>query len=303
MTQFDPKTLRTAFGSYMTGVTVVTAMSKDGTPVGFTANSFTSVSLNPPLLLVCPAKSLSSFDIFADCEKFAVNILSEEQQDISNIFASSKDDRFAQIDWHIDEQGNPIIDGALTHFSCKTDRNLEAGDHQILIGEVLDFASREGYGLGYCSGGYFSLGLERQAAEISTQQKHVTVGAIIEHNGQVLITESEGKSHLPSITTDDKTNAVSNIEQFLTAKGIDAQLGAVFSIYEDAKNNANYIFYRATASSADSKALGEYITIDDINEQHFSSSAMTTMMQRYANESEHGNYGVYVGTEESGDIH
>ena len=303
MTQLDPKILRKAFGSYMTGVTVITAMSSDGTPVGFTANSFTSVSLDPPLLLVCPAKSLSSFDVFANCESFVVNILSEDQQAISNIFAGSKEDRFSQIEWHKDEQGNPVIDGALTHFSCKTDRNLDAGDHHLLVGEVLDFSTREGRGLGYASGGYFSLGLEREAAEISTQEKHVCVGAIIEHNGKVLISQKDGKAVLPTMTTDDNTNAVSTIKQFLTENGIDAQLGAVFSIYENTKNNTNYIFYRVIAHSADTKDLGQYVAIDDIAQQDFATPAMNSMMNRYASESKNGFYGVYVGQEEQGRVH
>lgn len=303
MKQLDPKILRNAFGSYMTGVTVITAMSNDGTPVGFTANSFTSVSLDPPLLLVCPAKSLSSFDVFANCENFVVNILSEDQQAISNIFAGSKEDRFNQIEWHKDEQGNPVIDGALTHFSCKTDRNLDAGDHNILVGEVLSFSNREGHGLGYASGGYFSLALERKAADISTQQKHVCVGVIIEHNGKVIISESEGKAVLPNTTTDDNTNAVSTIKQFLTENGIDAQLGAVFSIYENTKTNTSYIFYRAIAQTSVTKGLGEYVSIDDITELNFATSAMNSMMTRYATESENGFYGVYVGQEEHGNVH
>lgn len=303
MTQLDPKTLRKAFGSYMTGVTVITAMSRDGTPVGFTANSFTSVSLEPPLLLVCPAKSLSSFDVFVNCDSFVVNILSEDQQAISNIFAGSKEDRFSQIEWHKDEQGNPVIDGALTHFSCKTDRNLDAGDHHLLVGEVLDFSTREGRGLGYASGGYFSLGLEREAAEISTQEKHVCVGAIIEHNGKVLLSQKEGKATLPTMMTDDNTNAVSTIKQFLTKNGIDAQLGAVFSIYENTKSNINYIFYRVIAHSAETKDLGQYVAIDDIAQQDFATPAMNSMMNRYAAESKNGFYGVYVGQEEQGRVH
>ncbi len=303
MKQLDSKALRNAFGSYMTGVTVITAMTDDGKPVGFTANSFTSVSLEPPLLLVCPAKSLSSFDVFANCEHFAVNILSEDQQNISNIFAGSKDDRFSQIDWHTDEQGNPIIDGALTHFSCKTERNLEAGDHHLLVGQVLDFSASEGRGLGYASGGYFSLGLEREAAEISTQQKQVSVGVIIEHNGKVLLSHTDGKANLPNTITDENTNAVNTLKQFLAENGIEAQLGAVFSIYENTKNNNNYIFYRAFAESSDTKGLGEYVAIDSLVEQNFATPAMATMMNRYATESKNGFYGVYVGQEESGKVH
>ena len=303
MNNIDPKALRNAFGSYMTGVTVITAVTDDGEPVGFTANSFTSVSLNPPLLLVCPAKTLSSFEVFANCKHFTVNILSEDQQDISNIFAGSKEDRFNQIKWHADEQGSPVIEGALTHFSCKTDRNLEAGDHHLLIGEVLDFKANEGRGLGYASGGYFSLGLEREAAEISTQEKHVRVGVIIEHQGKVLLSQNEGKATLPMTTADDNTNAVSTIMQFMTEKQLDAQLGAAFSVFEDSKNNINYIFYRATTESADAQGLGEFVAIDDIKQQSFVTLAIDSMMNRYAIESKNGFYGVYVGKEDSGKVH
>ena len=94
MTPPDPRALRDAFGSFMTGVTVVTALGPDGNPVGFTANSFSSVSLDPPLLLVCPGKFLSSFEVFANCTHFAVNILAEGQEAGANTCASVKCDRF-----------------------------------------------------------------------------------------------------------------------------------------------------------------------------------------------------------------
>ncbi|GAA0311738.1 flavin reductase [Psychrobacter aestuarii] len=305
MKQLDPKLLRKAFGSYMTGVTVITAINDDGQPVGFTANSFTSVSLEPPLLLVCPSKFLSSFDVFANCQNFAVNILSEDQQSISNIFAGSKDDRFAQVDWHIDDYGNPILAGTLTHFSCKTHQTIEAGDHHLLIGEVLDFASREGHGLGYASGGYFSLGLEREAAEISVQQTHVHVGVIVEHEGKVLLCTQDGKASLPSVVCDDNdnTNAVSAIEQFLIQQGIQAQLGAVFSIYENSKTHNNYIFYRASASAPDTQGIGEYVPLSELPTLDFATPAMQSMMSRYVTESKNGLYGVYVGQETTGKVH
>jgi len=96
MTTLDPRALRNAFGSFMTGVTVITSRDASGAPVGFTANSFTSVSLDPPLLLVCPGKFLSSYDAFTNCSHFAVNVLAEGQEEVSNTFAGYKGDRFAK---------------------------------------------------------------------------------------------------------------------------------------------------------------------------------------------------------------
>lgn len=157
MSLHDPRALRSAFGSYMTGVTVVSARTRDGVPVGFTANSFTSVSLDPPLLLVCPGKSLSSYDAFASCRHFAVNILAAQQKEVANIFAGDQGDRFAKVPHALNEQGVPLIQGALAQFSCATEQCVEAGDHLILIGRVEAFTHVEGDGLGYASGRYFNL--------------------------------------------------------------------------------------------------------------------------------------------------
>ncbi|MCB1639495.1 MAG: flavin reductase family protein, partial [Thiothrix sp.] len=110
MTRPDPNSnLRQAFGAFMTGVTVVTTRTEEGSPVGFTANSFTSVSLEPPLLLVCLSLNMHSLPAFRTCGHFAVSILSEQQQDVSNLFASYMGDRFASTRWHADSFGMPLI--------------------------------------------------------------------------------------------------------------------------------------------------------------------------------------------------
>ena len=109
MTHGDPRALRDAFGSFMTGVTVVTCKDATGAPAGFTANSFSSVSLDPPLLLVCPGKALSSYASFAGCTRFAVNILAADQKDVANTFASHKGNRFSCVRHHEDAFGNGLI--------------------------------------------------------------------------------------------------------------------------------------------------------------------------------------------------
>lgn len=156
MHPIDPKELRVAFGSYPTGVTVVTARRADGTPIGFTANSFSSVSLDPPLLLVCPGKFLSNYTAFADCTRFAVNVLAQGQDDIAEIFARYKGDRFAQVDHRIDAHGLPLIENAAAQFSCQTHQSIPMGDHSILIGQVLAFTQSDTLGLGYGGGRYLN---------------------------------------------------------------------------------------------------------------------------------------------------
>ena len=156
MADLDTKALRDAFGQFMTGVTVVTAVAEDGTRVGFTANSFTSVSMDPPLLLVCPGKHLSSLDVFRTCKHFAVQVLADDQKDISNAFARSNGDKFSTGLWSSNEQGVPLLSGALATFSCVTHQNIEAGDHLVLFGRVEIFKTGDGCGLGYWKGDYFS---------------------------------------------------------------------------------------------------------------------------------------------------
>lgn len=132
----DSRTLRDALGCFATGVTVVTAVDDAGTPVGLTANSFTSVSLDPELLLVCLAKTASSLSVFEETEYFAVNVLHIGQQPVSNRFAMKGEDRFAETDCETWSTGVPIIKRSLASFECRKYAMHDGGDHVILIGKV-----------------------------------------------------------------------------------------------------------------------------------------------------------------------
>ena len=133
----DARTLRDALGCFATGVTIVTAIGKDGLPFGLTANSFTSVSLDPPLLLVCVAHSSSSAEAIKAIDHFAVNVLQIGQQPTSNRFASKGEDRFANTPWSPGETGAPLLTGSLSAFECAREAIHDGGDHFILVGRVL----------------------------------------------------------------------------------------------------------------------------------------------------------------------
>ena len=141
--------LKEAFGKFTTGVTVVATHNVEVGNIGFTANSFSSVSLEPPLLLVCMGKQVSSFDAFENAEHFTISILNEEQADVAMIFATSPEDRFAQVKWEKDNNGQPLISNASAHFSCRQFDKKMAGDHLILIGEILSCSVNEAPGLAY----------------------------------------------------------------------------------------------------------------------------------------------------------
>jgi flavin reductase (DIM6/NTAB) family NADH-FMN oxidoreductase RutF len=133
----DARTLRDAMGVFATGVTIVTAHDPDGKPVGLTANSFTSVSLDPPLLLVCIANTSSNAANLRAAERFAVNVLQIGQQPTSNRFAGKAEDRFADTPWEVGESGSPILRESLGVFECERFAAHEAGDHFVLIGRVI----------------------------------------------------------------------------------------------------------------------------------------------------------------------
>ncbi|WP_233356202.1 alpha/beta fold hydrolase [Henriciella aquimarina] len=133
----DARTLRDALGCFATGVTVVTGMNGKQEPIGLTANSFTSVSLDPPLLLVCIAKTAGSLDTLTASEHFGVNVLHIGQQGISNTFAKPGQDRFASTPWQRGDHDVPLLAGALANFECRQHEIADGGDHVIIVGEVL----------------------------------------------------------------------------------------------------------------------------------------------------------------------
>lgn len=129
---------RDVLGRFATGVTVITAFS-GGEPVGMTCQSFSSVSLSPPLVLFCPAKTSRAWPLIRNSGKFAVNLLAHGQDDVSNTMATKGIDKFADIAWHPSPvTGAPLIEGTLGHIDCSVHTVHEAGDHYIVIGQVQD---------------------------------------------------------------------------------------------------------------------------------------------------------------------
>ena len=132
---FDTRHLRDAFGCFATGVTIVTGRAGDGTRTGLTANSFTSVSLDPPLLLFCPANGASALPLLRQTGRFAINVLHLDGQAIADRFAQKGIDRFADAEW-IDWDGLPVLAGAKAAFACDIHADHDGGDHRIIVGRI-----------------------------------------------------------------------------------------------------------------------------------------------------------------------
>jgi len=156
MEAIDSRTFRDTLGQFLTGVTIVTAAAPDGRPVGLTVNSFTSVSLDPPLVLFCIDKSAGTYEGVVNAQGYAVHILGGDQVDLANRFAAKGADRFAGINYTRGLHGAPILPGAMALLECRTVQRIDAGDHTILVGQVerLDPGSRDRKPLGYFRGRY-----------------------------------------------------------------------------------------------------------------------------------------------------
>ncbi len=134
---------RNALGQFATGVTIVTTTDADKAPVGVTASSFNSVSLDPPLVLWSLAKTAHSMPAYQNSGGFNVHVLAAHQSDLSNQFARPGDDKFAGIDWTLCDQGFPLLPEHAALFRCRTHFQYEGGDHIIFVGEVIDFETSD----------------------------------------------------------------------------------------------------------------------------------------------------------------
>jgi flavin reductase (DIM6/NTAB) family NADH-FMN oxidoreductase RutF len=154
----DTAAFRRACSRFPTGIAVATVIGTDGAPHGLTVNSFTSVSLSPPLVLICVDHSSVVLAHFRASDSFGVNILREDQRDVSARFARKGHDRFGGVKWIAGKIGVPLLPDALAQLECKVTQTVEAGDHTILIGRVARAESHDGRPLVYFNSSYRELG-------------------------------------------------------------------------------------------------------------------------------------------------
>lgn len=152
----DPAEFRRVMGHFPTGVVVVTTRRGDGRPCGLTVNAFTSVSLDPPLVLVCVDHAADSHDLIRDSGVFAVSVLEEDEgESLSRRFAALEvEEKFIGVAYREETTGAPVLDAAIAWLDCRVTQEIPAGDHTIFLGEVIVADAREGQPLVYYRGGY-----------------------------------------------------------------------------------------------------------------------------------------------------
>ena len=294
MTDLDPRELRAAFGRYMTGVTVVTSRDARDEPVGFTANSFTSVSLDPPLLLVCPGRHLSSFAVFRTASHFGVSVLAEGQEEVSNLFAGGTGDRFSLCDWEKGAHGVPLIAGRTAGFVCAAHDRVEAGDHLILVGRIEAFDRSDAQGLGYGSSGYFGLGKEREAMSATASRTRASV--LLDDGRCVHLTED---GDLPTVEVPPDNDSLAALRGYLAAQGIAAEPGVVYAIYDEGRGTRRLVF-RARLTAPATRLLAKPIV--GLSASAVSDPAVHSILSRFESEFRDQSFGLYVGDDRRGDV-
>lgn len=232
--EFDPRALRRAFGAFATGVTIVTTLDPDGQPVGLTANSFTSVSLDPPLVLVCVGAGSTALPAFRAADRFAVSVLAADQRDAAMVFATRGADRFAAVRWAPRVTGAPVIEGCAAWFDCRLQQLMTLGDHDIAVGRVVAFHRDAARPLGYHAGRFVEVGAP------------VRLAAIVTHDAGVLLREDPDQGlFLPSASAFGPAEDAASLLGLLSAMGALAGQPAPVWAYDDGP--VHVVVYRAEA--------------------------------------------------------
>ena len=293
----DARALRDAFGAFMTGVTVVTTLGPDGEPRGFTANSFASVSLDPPLLLVCIARSSRNYGTFTAATRFAVNVLADAQKEVANAFARPSADRFAAVSWSSDATAAPVFDESAAWFDCSTHQVVEAGDHAILIGRVESFAQSGRNGLGYARGGYFTASLEHRTHGESF------AAAVAERGGDILLIANQaGRYHLPGCEIGEASAPAALAAALQRETGLHATIGFLFSVFDDRATRRSHAVYRAEMGPGE-PTQGRFFALENLPIDRLDTPQTADILRRFAAERTLGDFRIYFGDESRGRVH
>jgi hypothetical protein len=253
--------------------------------------------LDPPLLLVCLAKTAHSAGVFSEAPHFAVNILAEDQKAVSGLFASRTPDKFAQCAWTPSPADLPLIDGALAQFACANHQLVDAGDHLILIGRIETFTTAEGQPLGYFRGNYFSIGLEKDLAEAAAAAKGSRLGAVLACNGGVLLKDTDGSLSLPLAPNP----SLDSLTAKLTALGLTPQIDFVYAAFDDRTTGGHAVYYHGQVSGTLPQGY-RIVPLTDLAQAPLSNPAEAQMLTRYAEDFKNGSFSIYHGTETSGQV-
>lgn len=305
-TKFDNRELRRALGSFVTGVTVVTTIDELDRPRGLTVNSFASVSLDPPLISICIAEQAASFESFERESGFTVNILAENQRSVSDLFATKSPDKFAQVEWESGMTGAPRIKGSITVFDCQVHERIEAGDHLLIIGRIVNFETQPASPLVYAQGGYVPLS-PRETAMEQPPGKPVVVSCIAEYSGQIALiwedTEAGSFLVLPGTRpTVSSTGEIGPLRSAMEHFGLAIEITFLYSVFSAASPPTIHIVYRGFLHDVSARANSVELYSEDEIPWEDVNPAYRGMLRRFFRERLTHRFGIYMDGEDGGSV-
>jgi len=299
----EGKAFRSVLGTFLTGVTVVTAFDGDGRPRGLTANSFTSVSLDPPLILVCVSKTAGSCAILAAADRFCVNILGDGQTPVAAAFSSSSAKKFEAVEIQRIGDGPPVIRGCLGVLDCARHQLFDAGDHVIVVGRVVGFASSSGSPLGYYRGRYVAFGEAAQALEQQGGDA-IVVGSLVDDGGRVLLQRLADLHHwsIPTVPLRAGQDHRHILPALLNRLGVRGDVSFLFSVFQDKGDPHTTMIFRGDAvGTATENTLPDGARLRLFAEAEspwdlVASSGQAAVLKRYFRERSSARFGIYWDT-------
>jgi flavin-dependent trigonelline monooxygenase, reductase component len=302
----DRREFRDMLGSFMTGVTVVATRDEKGEAFAFTANSFTSVSLNPPLILVCLAKSALSFETFNRAKTFSVNILGDWQRNEANVFASRGPKKNAALA-SFNSGSPPVIESSLAVLVCAREQVVEAGDHVILIGRVQQFKSSLGEPLGYYRGSYVAFGLALQSLERLAAP--LQVGGLLASGGRIVLCRRPGSAdyEVPTTPLNPGERHSEVLRKLFGRLGISAVPTFPYSVFQDQGQLHTTMIFNMEGDGLISPSVreGTEVALFSAEQEPWKlvkGAMMQGMLERFFREHAVGCFGLYYDTDDGGRI-
>lgn len=303
----DLGTYRQVLGSFMTGVTVITTIDADGNKRGITANSFTSVSLDPPLVLFCVDYRAASYETWQSSAGFVIHILQSEQQDLAKTFASKAENKFDGLESVEGSTGAPILQDVHAWLDCKLSSTVIAGDHAIIIGEVVKYSAEPARPLGFYQGRFFGFNNDQEIASLIPQASRVNVGWMMQNDSGAIVcsAQADGTFALP------KTQLrASDISSDALAAAASAQFGHpasvefLYSVFEGKQDQLSLVYRGQVFASAAELAAAGYASVApaEVQPASFTVPGEAAVVERYLEELANARFGVYAGTLAEGSV-
>lgn len=298
---------RRALGAFMTGVTVVTTKDSEGRSRGMTMNSFASVSLDPPLVLVCVDYRTASYQAFVESDGIAVHILGADQQELARTFASKSPDKFEDLDVGIGKGGAPLITDVHAWLDCVTDRVVVAGDHAIIIGRVMDYDASDRRPLAFYQGKFNSFSADEEIVQQQSEaQERTAIRWVVENVDEqlALVANKTGLLSFPHSSLAPEQLSHSGLSEAATEElGCSVEIDFLYSIY-DGDRGRPVLVYRGRITDSEASPSSEFVLFDpsQFDDKRFPDDSEAAVMARYINERIGSEFGIYVGSQTAGAV-